>query len=184
MSSNRDRTNTCSAKGSVISCSSGDPAPTPEKGPAMLRRQDWLLLFLGAEGGHLPTDQIRVMKGMFLLDRTDEHPAQGLYHFEAYDYGPFASAVYRDLDALQLQGLVHVTRHIGTSRKTYELTAAGREKFAELADSTEPDDLELVREAKQRVTSLGFEELLEQIYEEYPEYAEKSVARVRGAGVP
>ncbi len=150
----------------------------------MMRRQDWLLLFLGTEGGHLPTDQIRVMKGMFLLDRADGHPVRGLYQFEAYAYGPFASAVYRDLDALQLQDLVRVTRHLGTSRKTYELTDAGRERFVELANSTVPEHLELVRKAKQRVTSLGFEELLEQIYEEYPDYAKKSVARVRGAGVP
>ncbi len=165
MGSERGRTNGCSDEVPVIPCSSGDPAPTPKKGPAMQRRQDWLLLFLGAEGGHLPTDQIRVMKGMFLLDRTDGHPAHGLYHFEAYDYGPFDSTVYRDLDALQLQGLVRVTRHVGSSRKTYELTDAGRAMFAELVDSTPPDHLDLVRGAKERVTSLGFEELLEQIYE-------------------
>ncbi len=177
------RTNSCSTKAPVIPCPPGVPAPTPEKGPAMLRRQDWLLLFLGAEGGQHLTDQIRVMKGMFLLDRSAGHPAQELYQFDAYAYGPFDSAVYRDLDALQLQGLVHVTRHMGSSRRTYELTDAGRERFAELVESTPPAQFALVQDAKVRVTSLGFEELLEQIYEEYPDYAEKSVARVRRTGI-
>ncbi len=149
----------------------------------MLNRQDWLLLFLGAQGGQYPTDQIRVMKGMFLLDRSAGHPVHDLYHFDAYDYGPFDSAVYRDLDVLQLQGLVHVSRHIGSSRRTYELTDAGWEKFAALAEATPPALFALVQDAKTRVTSLGFEELLEQIYEKYPDYAEKSVARVRRAGV-
>lgn len=144
----------------------------------MRTRTDWLLLFLGADGGPYPADQVRIMKGLFLLAADGRHPASIFYRFEPYDYGPFDSRVYRDLDALQLEGLIDVQRSPGSSRKTYHLTEEGRRRYRVLCDLVSPSDLAAVRVAKTRVTSLSFDELLSAIYIEHPAFATNSVARV------
>lgn len=151
----------------------------------MATRRGWLLLFLGVDGGTHGTDQIRVMKGPFLLSQTAGQPVQNLYRFEPYDFGPFDSSVYRDLDALQLEGPVDVEARLGSSRKTYRLTEAGKERFVALVPTVadiDAEELALIRAAKHRVTSLDFDELLAQIYEEYPSYAVQSIAQVAPRG--
>jgi hypothetical protein len=91
----------------------------------MLNRADWILLFLGSDAGPYPSDQVRVMKGLFLLSQDPAHPLNSQYRFEAYDYGPFDAMVYRDLDSLQLEGLISVQRWAESTRKTYGLTDRG-----------------------------------------------------------
>jgi len=56
------------------------------RGGHVLDRQDWLLLFIGAPGGPYQTDQIRVMKGMFLVSKEGPGELRDLYHFEPYAY--------------------------------------------------------------------------------------------------
>ena len=148
----------------------------------MLSRQGWLLLFLGAPGGKYPVDQIRVMKGMFLLSRTQGHPTQELYRFEPYDYGPFDARVYRDLDLLQLEDMIRVTRLAGSSQKRYELTDAGQREFALLEQTLPAQHVEEVRKVKKLVTDLSFDDLLKKIYTSFPEFAVNSVARVAQQG--
>lgn len=143
----------------------------------MQPRQTWLLLFLGADGCEHDTDQVRVMKGLFLLSQTDGHPAREVYEFEPYDYGPFDGRIYRDLEALRLDGLVRVIQ-AGGSRKVYRLTEEGRRRFEELRAMTREEETEPVVEAKRRVTSMDFDALLADIYRRFPEFAVNSVARV------
>ena len=143
----------------------------------MTVRTDWLLLFLGLEGGAYPADQVRVMKGMFLLDRIATHPVSGKYRFSAYDYGPFDSSVYRDLDTLEAGGLVN-TLAVGQTRRIYELTEAGSAEFERLRASLPESELGEAQRVKEEVTSLGFDQLLERIYANYPAFALNSRARV------
>jgi DNA-binding PadR family transcriptional regulator len=141
-------------------------------------RHAWLLLFLGAEPNTSPLDQVRVMKGLFLLSRTEGHPTQALYRFQPWDSGPVDAGVHRDLDALQLAGLLRVTRFPGLVRRLYELTDAGRSRFAALAAATPDAELAAVLAAKRRVSSGGLREMLAQLAAEYPEYAENGSRRV------
>ena len=149
----------------------------------MLKRSDWVLLFLGAESGPHGCDQIRVMKGLFLLSREPAHPLYGQYQFEAYDYGPFDAAVYRDLDTLQLAGLVRVQRWLGSTRKTYELTEPGRLRVSQLREFVSRRQLVEIARVKRRVTSSDFNNLLQQIYSEYPDFARNSVANISRSAV-
>ncbi len=100
----------------------------------MLRRVDWLLLFIGLPRGKFFTDQIRVMKGMFLLDQGGPQVLRDLYDFRPYDYGPFDTQVYHDLDWLVSQGLVDVSHIVGTNRQVYELTRKGERRMATLLE--------------------------------------------------
>lgn len=141
----------------------------------MIPSQDYLLLFVNAPGGRYPLDRIRTMKGMFLLTREKGLGLGALYEFKPYDWGPFSQDVYRDLDALLADGLIateHDTRH---RYETYRPTRLGEER----AQRTElqPAVAKKIRELKAMTTSMSFLDLLERVYDQHPEYAQKSKLR-------
>lgn len=138
-------------------------------------RSDWLLAFLGAPGRDL--DQIRVMKGMFLLSREGPAELRDLYHFEPYHWGPFDKAVYSDLDLLEARGLIASEPVPGTNRRTFRVTSAGRSALDDLRPSFPQAALSAVEEAKSRVADMGFNELLRYVYVRHPDYAVKSQHR-------
>lgn len=146
----------------------------------MNNRQVWLLLFLGAHSGPYPIDQVRAMKGMFLIDRTLFPPRGALYRWFAFDYGPFSSLVYRDLDSLQTAEFVDVTYALGSSRRIYTLSERGRRMFAEKAAHTSAATMQEIQTIKTHVTSTGYEELLREILDAYPEFAMHSNLRATG----
>jgi len=117
------------------------------------------------------------MKGMFLLDQEGPQELRGLYRFQAYDYGPFDSNIYSDLDALSKAALISITGGGGTTRREYEVTTLGHERVALLSRGISPVALGEVERVKSTVTSLGFTDLLKKVYGDYPEYAIYSVAR-------
>lgn len=138
----------------------------------MTSRQEWLLLFLGAATGPHPMDQVRVMKGIFLLDRQLFSPERQLYHFDAFDHGPMSGDVYRDLDVLKIGQLIDVTPVAPDSyRRTYVPSEAGRQECERIAQGTTPEQLEAVRNVAAFVTSHGLDEILNRISQEYPYFA-------------
>jgi DNA-binding PadR family transcriptional regulator len=142
-----------------------------------LTRQDWLLLFIGLPGGSHPTDQLRVMKGMFLFSQEGPRQVRDLYDFQPYSYGPFDTQIYRDLDQLEIEGLIRADIALGTNRRIYRLTKKGEEIFPSLHPSAPATWLDILRRVKQHVTSLSFTDLLNDIYDRYPDYAVNSVRR-------
>jgi uncharacterized protein YwgA len=80
-------------------------------------RQRTLLTFLQAgDGGKL--DPIRIQKGLFILAmETPEEwlPSEARYHFEPYNYGPYSSEIYYDLDRLEGYGYVEKIEMPGRS---------------------------------------------------------------------
>jgi hypothetical protein len=142
----------------------------------VLSRQQWLLLLLGVDGGSFDVDQVRAMKGMFLLSREPGHPVAALYRFDPYDYGPFDSNVYRDLDTLRIAGLVAVQSIPGSRRRVSCLTDNGRAQFDALVDQVTSDEFAAVAAVKRHVTSMSFSSLLSDIYARFPEYRERSLA--------
>ncbi|MGB2694860.1 MAG: hypothetical protein WBD55_06680 [Dehalococcoidia bacterium] len=141
----------------------------------MLSRDDWLLLFIGIPGGKFYTDQIRVMKGMFLLDKEGPQELRDLYDFRPYDYGPFDTQVYRDLDRLEALGLIEVSQIVGTNRQVYGLTAKGEERMKQVLDEAPQHVVEALRQIKELVTSRHFTSLLQYVYKKYPAYAARTV---------
>ena len=71
-------------------------------------RPDWALLLianeaLGVEGPET-LDPVRIQKGMFLLSMRGPRGAGDLYRFRPYNWGPFSSDLYGDLDFLVATG--------------------------------------------------------------------------------
>ena len=142
-----------------------------------LRRHEWLLLFLRSPGGPYRTDQIRVMKGMFLLSQEGPGELQNLYRFVPYHYGPFDTTVYQDLDQLENAGLIRSDLVAESRQRSYDLTERGRQFIDRRLSEFNRTGIEAVRNIKHRVTSLSFLDLLNYVYERYPDYAVKSVAK-------
>ena len=141
----------------------------------MTQPKEWLLIFIGLPGGELPTDQLRVMKGIFLFTKEGPPSVREIYDFAPYDYGPFAPPVYGDLDRLEAEGLIRKSYVIGTNQRVFDLTTRGSQEYQNLISSAPEDALDALREIKTRVTSLGFADLLREIYDKYPYYASRSL---------
>ena len=139
-----------------------------------MSRQDWLLLALALRGG-LPMTPVQIQKAMFLMGaEAKEYVGHGFYKFVPYNYGPFASDVYTDLESLASRGLV-TSSATGRGWKIYTITPFGltaSEKFKVSSNDTAVAFLERVVDW---VCSLSFPALLRAIYAKYPKYKANSV---------
>lgn len=144
----------------------------------MTPRQEIVLAALVAGESNSELSPVQTQKLFFLIDKNVADEIGGLqYNFEPYDYGPFDSAVYADLDRLALPevGCVEILR--SGRYRTYRLTDRGREvglqKLAQLA----PKARDYFSRAKDWVKSLSFQDLVRSIYQAYPETRANSIFR-------
>jgi len=112
---------------------------------------------------------------MFLFSKEGPDNVRDLYDFSPYAYGPFDTAVYGDLDILEARGLIRCSVVLGTNRRVFELSSQGQKRFEQLLEDAPPDGLAALRGIKEKLTSLGFVELLKFVYDKYPKYASRSV---------
>lgn len=146
-----------------------------------MKRRDWLLLFAAYEGAPDGLDPIRFQKGLFLFARRAQVPERSKYAFKPYDYGPMSAGIYADLDRLVGEGLLE---RIPIPGKRWSRYKPGKVTFREgqriLRQAEDEKLLDAARELfkiKQDVSSVGFNELLERVYAEHPEFAVNSVFR-------
>lgn len=144
----------------------------------MLDRTSWVVLFLGLPGGRYESDQIRIMKGLFLWSQEGPESSRHLFAFRPYDFGPFDTSIYQDLDSLVATGIVSIEEIAGSSRRLFRLTPSGVRQFDLLKTEALTGEIEQLQDIKLRVTSMGFADLLKHVYAKYPEFAVNSVANV------
>jgi uncharacterized protein len=146
---------------------------------ALMTPREWLLLFLSADAlgvdGPEELDPIRIQKGMFLL--SERGPARHTYSFRPYNWGPFSSAIYSDLESLESSGLVESHPLPGRTWKVYQTTTAGEDRAARLAKELDADDVNWLGRTRQYVTGRSFVRLLRDIYANYPQYKRRSLLR-------
>jgi uncharacterized protein YwgA len=146
-----------------------------------MRRRDWLLLFAAYKGAPDGLDPVRFQKGLFLFSRLPGVPARSKYQFKPYSYGPMSPGIYSDLDKLVADGLLEPVAVPGKHWSRYKptkVTFAEGERILEQAG--QENLLGAARELfeiKREVSSVGFDELLERVYAEHPEFAVKSIFR-------
>lgn len=145
-------------------------------GPVKPRNR--LLLFIALDGAPRGLDPIRLQKGMFLFAMSDESEAGEVYRFVPYNYGPMSTQIYRDLETLLENDLIEAEPVEGQSWARYSATERGLISARELLKS-EPSQTAAQRlfEIKNEVSSHTYQEVLEDVYERYPEFASKSVFR-------
>ena len=120
---------------------------------------------------------VQAQKLFFLIDQNAATLVNGPhFDFRPYDYGPFDSAVYSELDSLSnLHGLVEVRRD-GTYR-TYRLTATGVARAEAVLACMSPTASGYIGKLKDWVKSLGFRDLVSAIYRDYPDMRVNSIFR-------
>jgi uncharacterized protein YwgA len=125
---------------------------------------------------------VRVQKGLFLLAMRGTLPEGERYEFEPYNYGPMSRGLYADARRLCDRGLAD-TAAAGRERwRMLAITEAGHRAAGRLraeARLERPDALAEVAGVRSLVDELSFGDLLELVYDEYPEFAARSVFRRR-----
>lgn len=145
---------------------------------ALTNRQQLMLAALAAGGREATFAPVQVQKLFFLIDKTIPEEVGGeQFHFTPYDYGPFDSAVYTELENLRREGLVRIEASAGRDRRRYGLSMAGLDAAAAAADELSPRARDYLGSVAKWVLSLGFAELVGAIYRQYPEMKENSVFR-------
>ena len=140
-----------------------------------LNRKDWLFSAI-AQAGERGLSPIQIQKAMFLL-RMEASEAVGrqFYAFTPYNYGPFSSSIYGDVDLLVASGYVRETNLGHYSR--YLVTDSGRDRAASLLGQMPGDAREYLSNMIIWILSVDFTQLLRSIYAKYPDYARNSVFR-------
>lgn len=148
-----------------------------------MRRRHLLPLVLLGVGDEAPVEgRTRLQKLMFLIQQRLEDQGGAIkwgYSFEPYDYGPFAKALYDDLDELQRRSLVKERERClddDVIQYDYVLTKDGGEYVREKLDNSHFDSLTITAESvKDEFNDMPLQQLIDYVYTEYPEYAENSV---------
>lgn len=125
----------------------------------------------------------RLQKMVFLMQKELEERSSAPtldYEFIPYDYGPFSKDLYDDLDIMISQQFVDYIEeplNSGNVKYVYELENNGKDLI-----ESEPIDgealseiLQVAREIRARYGEMLLSKLIEFVYSEYPEYAERSV---------
>lgn len=132
---------------------------------------------LHAMDGHVTT-RTRMMKLSFLVETHLQNSERELNEcvdlsFYPYDYGPYSKTLIDDLRVLDKHGVISIAeKQPGDSKYAYELTVPGRVGFTSVA--TENTDVQNILTTAEEVVDeygdLRVRELLDHMYEEYPEY--------------
>ena len=134
---------------------------------AKMDRSKYVLAVMAAGGDAPRFSPAQLQKLFFLMDaEAAGHTGGPYFHFTAYDYGPFDSAVYDEVEQLTAQGLAVVDKS-GFFR-VYTTTPAGRTQGeAALLEFTAPAR-EYAAQVSQWVRSVSFNTLVSEIYKKYP----------------
>ena len=148
------------------------------KGSTMTPRQELVLAALTAGQSNSELSPVQAQKLFFLIDKNVADAIGGeQYNFEPYDYGPFDSAVYSDLDWLSVpeEGCVEIVR--SGRYRTYRLTERGRQIGQQRLDQLNAETRDYFGRAKDWVKRLSFQGLVRAVYQAYPEMRANSIFR-------
>ncbi len=147
-------------------------------GPNLTPRQAIVLAALATESGaeYAP---VQVQKLFFLIDENVSAAFGGKqFSFEPYDYGPFDSAVYHELDTLARMGFVRIeSKGPSAGHRRYVLTPAGQDVGATNLSTMDISLRDYLTRVSAWVRSLSFAQLVGSIYKAYPPMRVNSVFR-------
>lgn len=191
------RRNTFTFGGSNTNCIDRHNTASPNNGSIMYAKRVLPLALLHAAGGHIE-GKTRFQKLTFIADQRLEEIGIDPYEFIPYDYGPFSKDLYEVLEYLEEEGLIEINEkrtYGGDTRYDYHLSSYGRkncdQNFPDLDDNSttrigqrkqkheEKEDLwdlyQIATGVVDEYNSMPISNLIDEVYDEYPEYAENSV---------
>jgi hypothetical protein len=139
-------------------------------------KRDTLLVALDAA----PLDRLRLMKTAFLAWHRAGRPRTGPFNFQPYLYGPCAFDLYSTLSDLLAERLVARAPYPVFKWADHHLTDAGRREAAKAARRLGERTSTRLSGIAEWASQQPFRALLERVYSEAPDFAEKSVLRREG----
>lgn len=121
---------------------------------------------------------VQLQKALFLFAAKVPQgvlPATSRYEFKPYDYGPFSAEIYADAESLETSGLVSISRPPVSRYKEFRVTPAGRTQAQTLRAQEDPQVVNYLANLVTYTQSLGFNQLVASVYEEFPEMKVNSV---------
>lgn len=130
----------------------------------------------------------RFQKLVFLLQKGginefDEISADLTFDYEAHNYGPYSKELHNRLDYLVKENFIE--RHYsqtrsGNKKETYELNQDGRSKLKKFFSKADEEESFSIPSKESRIISdkygdMPLLELLDRVYEAYPNYTTESV---------
>ena len=134
-----------------------------------MRKKDWLLIALGDR-----LAPIQVQKTLFKFAKESGAPKPQQYEFVPYNWGPCSFGIYDDLGELRSEGLIEFVLS-GLGWNAYRVTEKGAQVVKEVRDRADPHLLKRMDDVREWVTARSFDRLLRDVYEQYPEFAERSL---------
>jgi hypothetical protein len=135
-----------------------------------------LLQFIALDGPVPALDPVRVQKAMFLFAIDERSKSNEIYDFERSSYGPSSLRIYGDLKILVAKRLVEANPEKGMGWSLYSPTDEGIAAGQELL-RMEPDETaaRLLSEIKSEVSRHTAGQLIDDLYDRFPEYASECV---------
>jgi uncharacterized protein YwgA len=144
-----------------------------------ISREQLIPLALLYASGREVNGKTRLQKLAFLLDREELGSNFNAYQFKKYDYGPFSKHLLQDTEKLENKGVVDISEkptYSGNIRYDYQLEEDWLEPVEELAEDNDISEIfESAEELVQKHSEKSIRDLVEYIYEKYPEYQKNSV---------
>ena len=141
-----------------------------------MNRRQYVLAALAAGKDGAKFQPVQIQKLFFLLDREiPKHTGGPYFDFSAYDYGPFDSAVYDEVEALARDGLAVVDK--SGFYRVYSLTPEGLARGTSALPEFTAQGREYATKVAEWVRSISFNQLVSAIYERFPEMKVNSVFR-------
>ena len=134
-----------------------------------MEKRDWLLLAIGDT-----IQPIQIQKTMFKFAKESGAPGDELYDFKPYNWGPCGFEIYDDIAVLRKEGLVETVRS-GRGWSMYRLTEEGRENAEQIRSESNRDHIQHLDATREWVIRRNFEQLLRDVYKDYPDYATESL---------
>jgi hypothetical protein len=144
----------------------------------MTPRQEVVLAALAAGQTNSELSPVQAQKLFFLVDQNVAGAVGGpLFNFQPYDYGPFDSSVYSDLDMLSFPPVPMIEVVRNGRYRTYRLTEAGLQAGQAKLATLDANTRDYLGRAKDWVKSLSFQGLVRAIYQAYPAMRANSIFR-------
>ncbi len=137
-----------------------------------MNRTDVLLkIITAADGEKVTPAQLQKVAFLVGMEFRQEVP-KDYYKFRKYDYGPFSADVYRDAEQLDREGKITISIHPRGGWREYAATVRGSR--TDLKDI--PVEMKSFIEDKVSwARGLSFQQLVREVYIQFPEYRENSV---------
>lgn len=139
-----------------------------------MNQKEILLASLAASCGE-PYQPVQIQKLIFLFQ--ERALKTKIFNFIPYDYGPFDSDIYIQLEELAVEGSVEIIGQPFSKPRLYRLTSKGEKTAKEMLDKLSPPEQEFLIRLSSWVKSLSFAQLVGAIYKDYPAMRENSVFR-------